>query len=107
VKETLCAVTDLDAIEAALRNPATHQLVKTFGSGSQDDRVEAWVALYQLVPLSDHRCPWVVLTAGVGKEDSEGLQAHESLRSAEDDYAQALEWLEDSYGFGPDDDDEP
>ncbi len=96
---------DLDAVEIAMRNPATHRLIQDYGAGGQDDRVESWVELHQLVPLNDYERPWVVRTAGVGVLECE-MRAYASIRAAEADFSDAQDWIQEEYEYEAEDDDE-
>ena len=97
------AATDLDAVEIALRNPATHLLIQDYGAGGQDDRVEARVELFQLVPLNDYERPWVVLTGGVGGLEF-GMRAYASIRAAQADFAEARDWIQEEYEYEAEED---
>lgn len=98
---------DIDAIEAALRNPATSQLIERDEIGHEGDALAYGTELRQLIPLAEHARPWVLITTEAGERT---FKTHDSLRAAEADYVDDLdalraEWAE-IYGDDYDEDED-
>jgi hypothetical protein len=98
-------VTDVASIEAALRNPARSAVIEAHNIGPKYTRHPyAVVELHQLIPISEHNHPWVLVTVEAGERE---VEAYNSFRWAETDLAEAVNELQARYldQFGEDSDD--
>ena len=96
-------MTDTATLEAALRNPATSRRIEREEIGIEGRRLYYGAELHQLIPLAEHENPWVLITTEEGERE---LEAYDSLRMAEVDYARAVDRLRADWTKYYSDDDE-
>lgn len=96
-------MTDTEAVETALRNLATARLLEREEIGLEGRRLFYGAELHQLIPLAEHGRPWVLIVTEEGERE---LEAYDSLRMAEVDYARAVDRLRADWTKYYSDDDE-
>ena len=84
----------VDAIEAALRNPARSEMIAGWDVGPQDAAYPFEIALWQLIPLREYAYPWVLIMVDYGERS---VLPYDSERAATSCLEVGLSYLEAEY----------